>query len=365
MKMSNKLAEKLKVSQVTAGSVTPNIIVKTKSTKKIVVHPTRHSVGLPDNPDLDLALCIDGNNLFMRNYSIPNLATLTNTAGQKTGALFGTLKSVASEIRYWQPRYVYFVMDKNGSHRKKSLNAEYKANRPHGVKVMMGEQEEPCDIEARLEYESRQRQFKLLEEVLPHLGVCCCSVSGIEADDVIGNIITLHEHNVIVSTDTDFIQLHDGHNVIVYNPFTKRIRDVEEFGVIGPAYAVLKAVIGDPTDNVKGLDRVGWKTLIKWCDGHYPINISELFDMADARKDTNPLAQRIIDEWHIIDNNFKQICLHPDVTEMNSQLVLLMRSWRNRPVQIDMMSAMRILKREDIEIKFLMDMMSILQTLNR
>ena len=247
---------------------------------------------------------------------------------------------------------------------------KYKANRPHGVKIMSGtEDEEICDIEARLEHEARQRQLKILEEVLPMLGICCCSVPGIEADDVIGNLITLHEYSIIISTDTDFIQLHDGHNVMVYNPFTKRIRDIEEFGVVGPAYAVLKSIVGDPTDNIKGLDRVGWKTVIKWCgnccEDYYPTNIEQLKVIAEHFKGSNPLAKRIIDEWDTIENNYKQICLDPDVTEMNPQLVLLMRSWRNKPTCVDMMKAISILKKEDIDIKFLMDVLGVLQSIHR
>ena len=108
MRMSKKVADK----------------IKGKKSTRDKIHPTRYSVGFPNDPNLDLSMILDGSNLFYRNASVPNLSTLTNKAGQKTGALMGTLKSIIAEIKYWQPKFVYFVLDKNGSHRKKVLNAE-------------------------------------------------------------------------------------------------------------------------------------------------------------------------------------------------------------------------------------------------
>lgn len=316
-------------------------------------------------PESKVVLIVDGSNLFVRNVSMPNLAVLTNPAGQKSGGIYGVLKSLMSETRMWRPSTVYFVMDKSGSRRKKELMPEYKGNRGKGFQrqllkngmTLSLEDEQHLAMQERQEYESRQRQIDVIQNLLPNLGIRFVSISGIEADDIIGAIASVHQHVVISSTDTDFIQLHDGVGCVVYNPATGRIRTVEDFGVTGRAYAVLKSVIGDPTDNVKGLDRVGWKTMIKWCDGSYPSTLDELKMSAKIKPDK--IGQRILDEWEKVEKNFQIISLHPDTTDIYPQLLMQIKSWTQNKPKFSLNEVLAILKPEAIGMNVVQELMTV------
>jgi DNA polymerase-1 len=332
--------------------------------------PKEHNFNRSDlfPPDAKVTLVIDGSNHFVRNCSIPNLSLLTNPAGQKTGGIYGTLKSIVSEIRLWRPSTIYFVLDKSGSHRKKGILPEYKAGRGGGLQTQLtdnlddaGDAIQAEIMEQRQEAEARQRQLDVLEKLLPNIGIRFVSVSGVEADDLIGAIASIHPHSVVSSTDTDFIQLHDGVSCVVYNPATGRIRTVEDFGVIGRSYAILKSVIGDPTDNIRGLERVGWKTIIKWCDGSYPNSLEELKQQAQSKPDK--LGQKILDNWEMVERNFSLISLHPDVTMVYPHLLLKIKAWtQNRP-RFSLKDALTILKPENIGMQILTEAMAVLTNL--
>lgn len=314
-------------------------------------------------PGSKVTLIIDGSNMFVRNCSIPNLNLLTNPAGQKTGGLFGTLKSIVSEVRLWLPTSVYFVLDKSGSTRKKKLFPEYKSGRGHGLLTQLAfSPEEQEEIQqARQEAEARQRQLDVLERLLPNLGIRFVSVAGVEADDLIGSIASLHENSVISSSDTDFIQLHDGVNTIVYNPITRKIRSVEDFGVTGPSYAVLKSVIGDKTDFISGIRGIGWKTLTKWCGDSFPSNLDELEILAKVKDDR--VGKKIQENKELIARNFELISLSPDVTDVYPHILLSIKAWTEHPPKFCLNEALAILKPENIGMSFFTNIMSVMTNL--
>jgi len=89
-----------------------------------------------------------------------------------------------------------------------------------------------------------------------------------EADDVIAYIVNDHFKDsqcFIMSSDKDFLQLIT-ERIHVWSPTKKKLyynEDIfEEYGVYPNNFALYKAIIGDPSDNIPGIDGVGAKTLI-------------------------------------------------------------------------------------------------------
>jgi DNA polymerase-1 len=325
------------------------------NTSSTVSTLTRNDLKLPD--DSELVLLVDGSNMFYRSCAVPSLKLLTNSKGQRTGALYGTLRSIISEMRRWRPDRMFFIIDKSGSIRKKKLFPEYKANRGKGLKTASGAV--TYTQEEREEFEARARQLSVLQDILPELGVHFMMFSGIEADDIISCMTDKFQNTLIVSTDTDFIQLHNGINKFVYNPLTQKLRCIEEYGVLGKPYAVLKSIIGDPTDNVRGLDRVGWKTVSKWCSTKCPQSLEELKQMVE--NDSCTLAMKIKENWSIIERNHKLISLEPEVIDLDPPTILTINAVRDSKLTPNAMNAVRILKQEDMSMQTISDVMMLLQ----
>ena len=93
---------------------------------------------------------------------------------------------------------------------------------------------------------------------------------SVEADDVIGYVTQyskFKEHQkVIVSSDKDFFQLCNG-NTILYRPIQKTIlneaRVTEEYGIHPNNFALARAICGDKSDNIKGIQGAGLPTIAK------------------------------------------------------------------------------------------------------
>ena len=149
--------------------------------------------------------------------------------------------------------FVYFVTEGSPSHRLE-LDENYKANR---VSADLTEEE--------LEYWSMFREqkdliIKLVSEFLP---ITVVNHPMYEGDDVIYSIIK-HRHAdgdiEIVSSDTDFIQILNEFpdRVKLYDPIRKVYRENTPYD-----YVAWKAMVGDRTDNIPGVPRIGKKTATK------------------------------------------------------------------------------------------------------
>lgn len=354
---TNKPKQKKDVTAGTLGDY-----AKASKPRKKAVKPTlKRTDYVPDGKEL--ALCIDGSNMIMRSAHSPGLKFLTNSAGQGTGIIYGTLRMLLSEIRTWRPSHVYFVLDVGGSERKKKLFKEYKANRGHGLKTASGQ----TDLEKRLEEESIRRQIKILEDVLPCLGIRVASIRGIEGDDILAGLTALHPYNVICSTDTDFLQLYNGVTNFVYSPWKREIPPTvdKDLTVVGTPYAIMKSIIGDSTDNIDGIPRVGWKTLAKWMNQfeNPPSTMKELKEV--CKEHDSPMSSRILDHWKLVERNFKLVSLDEKTINLKGQLAGMLQGWKKKEVPLNMHEAMGLLKSEGIEMNFLLEFFSCMQNLKK
>ena len=202
----------------------------------------------------DLVL-IDGSSYLYRAFHA--LPPLTNAAGEPTGALHGVLTMILKLVREEQPEHIAVVFDAPGKTFRDELYSEYKANRPPM----------PDDLRA---------QVQPLLDAVTALGLPLLRVEGVEADDVIG---TLCEHaantglDVLVSTgDKDLAQLVNDRVTLINTMNDTRLdRDgvKNKFDVYPEQIVDYLALVGDSSDNIPGVPKVGAKTAAKWLN-QYP-----------------------------------------------------------------------------------------------
>ena len=197
----------------------------------------------------DLVL-IDGSSYLYRAYhALPNLA---NSHGEPTGALHGVLNMVNKLVREEQATHIGVVFDAPGKTFRDDMFAEYKATRPPM----------PDDLRSQVEP---------ILDVIKAMGLPLLQIKGVEADDVIG---TLCERaaaaglKVLVSTgDKDMAQLVNEHVTLV-NTMSDSVMNresvKEKFDVFPEQIIDYLALVGDTSDNIPGVPKVGAKTAAKW-----------------------------------------------------------------------------------------------------
>jgi DNA polymerase-1 len=199
--------------------------------------------------DLPLIL-VDGSSYLYRAYhAMPNLS---NADGEPTGAIYGVINMLRKLIHDYQPQQMSVVFDAKGKTFRDEMYAEYKANRPPM----------PEDL---------QQQVEPLLDIVQAMGLPLLQVEGVEADDVIGTLARQAAEKgrkVVISTgDKDMAQLVDEH-VSLINTMNYSSMDIdgvrEKFGVSPEQIIDYLALIGDTSDNVPGVPKVGPKTAVKW-----------------------------------------------------------------------------------------------------
>ena len=197
----------------------------------------------------DLVL-IDGSSYLYRAFHA--LPALTNAQGEPTGALHGVLTMILKLLREEQPAHVAVVFDAPGKTFRDDLYTEYKATRPPM----------PDDL---------RTQVQPILDAIEAMGLPLLRVTGVEADDVIG---TLCEQagkkglQVLVSTgDKDLAQLVTD-KVTLINTMTDTRMDRDavkaKFDVWPEQIIDYLALVGDSSDNIPGVPKVGPKTASKW-----------------------------------------------------------------------------------------------------
>lgn len=224
---------------------------------------TQQEAESPKKPN-DRVLLIDSLNSFIRSFTV---IQHINKSGNHIGGLTGYLRSLAYAINLVRPTRVILVFDGQGSStNKRYIYPEYKANR--GIRRITN-----WDSFENQEQESEAitNQIVRLIDYLKCLPVDLLSIDKVEADDVIGHLVSkLPDSKItIVSSDRDYLQLVN-QNVEVYSP-TKKVfynqkRVKEEYDVTPQNFLTHKILVGDSGDNVPGIKGMGIKTLVK----HFP-----------------------------------------------------------------------------------------------
>jgi DNA polymerase-1 len=199
------------------------------------------------SPDLVL---VDGSSYVYRAFHA--LPPLSNSRGEPTGAVHGVLNMLVKFVKEYQPKRIAVVFDAPGKTFRDELFAEYKAHRPPM----------PNDLRSQIEP---------LLTILRAQGLPILREEGVEADDVIGTLAcraAREGHSVLISTgDKDMAQLVDG-SITLINTMSNSVLDragvKAKFDVHPGQIIDYLALVGDSSDNIPGIEKVGPKTAAKW-----------------------------------------------------------------------------------------------------
>ena len=266
-------------------------------------------------------LLIDALNLFIRNYVVN--PTLDNK-GIPIGGVIGFLKSFQKLTRKTRPHEVVICWDGiGGSQRKKTQNKNYKAGRkPLRFNRRM------VELDPKQQDQNRIYQQVRLYEYLNELPVMQLSYDGIEADDVIA-YVSRHKYykdwqKIIVSSDKDFFQLCDK-NTAVYRPIQDSLETqgtiTMRFGIHPNNFALARAIAGDSSDNLKGVERVGLKTIAKnfsFLSEKKHYDSEEIFKICENTEKKKAVHRNILAQKSLVDQNYALMQLYnPSISLIN------------------------------------------------
>ena len=211
---------------------------------------------------------VDGSSYLFRAYHA--LPPLTTSKNHPTGAIKGVISMIRRLEQDFPGSKMVVVFDAKGKTFRHDLYEEYKANRPPMPEDLA------CQIEP-------------IHEIVKAMGLPLLTVTGVEADDVIGtlaNEATSKGIDVVVSTgDKDMAQLVSDH-VTLINTMTETRMDrdgvVEKFGVTPEQIVDYLALVGDKVDNIPGVNKCGPKTAVKWLQSYE--NLDNVIEHADEIK---------------------------------------------------------------------------------
>ena len=261
----------------------------------------------------DHILLVDGMNTLIRSFS---LLKAMNPTGTHIGGLVGFLRSLGYVTRIFDPTRVVVVWDgKGGSGNRQNIDPNYKAQRANSRITHWGLYDTKEE-----ETEALIGQLLRVQDYLDCLPVHQVSIEKLEADDIMAWIakkasVSNVKKCTIVSSDKDFLQLVDD-TVEIYAPVKKKSFTAanikEELKVLPENYNVVKALLGDNSDNLQGVKGLGIKTLIS----EFPKLTSEItdlnyiFDTAEEKLDGKKIFAKIIHSWDRVETNFKLMDLH-------------------------------------------------------
>ncbi len=195
-------------------------------------------------------ILIDGSSYLFRAFHA--LPSLSNASGHPTGAMYGVINMLRGLLEQYQPQQIGVVFDAKGKTFRHEMYPDYKANRPKMP-------------------EELRCQIAPLHEIITAMGLPLLIHDGVEADDVIGTLArqadAAGQQTLISTGDKDMAQLVSPH-VTLINTMSNEILDrdgvIEKFGVAPERIIDYLALIGDTSDNVPGVPKVGPKTAVKW-----------------------------------------------------------------------------------------------------
>ena len=202
-------------------------------------------------------ILIDGSSFLFRAYhAVP---PLSNPKGEPTNAIYGVSNMLRKLINDYPTEYFTVVFDAPGKTFRNEIYDQYKAHRP------------PMPNDLRV-------QIEPLHQLIKAMGLPLIMESGVEADDVLG---ALAQHaaqqgfKVIISTgDKDMAQLVT-EQIILENTMSNTRMDrqgvIDKFGVAPEQIIDYLALMGDTSDNIPGVPKVGPKTAAKWLEQYQTL----------------------------------------------------------------------------------------------
>ena len=264
----------------------------------------------------DHILIVDAMNTLIRSFS---LLKAMNPSGAHIGGLVGFLRSLGYVTRIFDPTRVLIVWDgKGGSSNRKNIDPNYKAQRATSRITHWGLYDNKEE-----ETEALIGQLFRTQDYLECLPLQQIVIEKLEADDIIAYLAKRASNAgkkvTIVSSDKDFYQLIDK-NIQVYAPVKKKTFTMnnikEEIGVLPQNYNIVKALLGDNSDNIPGVKGLGIKTILsEWKSFTYDKNgsLQDIYDHCETQLDQEKpkkIFAKILHNWNRVMTNFELMDLH-------------------------------------------------------
>ena len=238
---------------------------------------------------------VDGSSYLFRAYHA--LPDLISSKGQPTGAIKGTVSMIRKLMSDYPDSEIVVVFDAKGKTFRNEIYSEYKANRPPM----------PEDLKS---------QISKIQEIILLMGLPMVSMSGVEADDVLGTLAAqASERNfdTLISTmDKDLAQLVSP-SVTLLNTMTGNILDEagvkKKFGVRPSQMIDYLALVGDSADNIPGVPKCGPKTAVKWLE-HYG-SLENLLSLAHEIK--GKVGENLRESLEILPMSFDLATIREDL----------------------------------------------------
>ena len=244
----------------------------------------------------DRVFIIDGSSYLYRAYhAMPPLST---SKGQPTGAIKGVTNMLMTLKKDSEGSPIIVVFDAKGKTFRSQIYKEYKANRP------------PMPEDLR-------QQLDPLKEICKAIGFPLIEIPGVEADDVIATLVNKAKQKnfkaVVSSLDKDLMQLVEDPNITIMNTMKHQIftedKVFEKFGVQPNQIRDMLALVGDSSDNIPGVPKVGQKTAAKWLNEYK--NLDGIKDNAELIKGV--VGENLRNSLADLERNVELVSLKDDV----------------------------------------------------
>lgn len=202
-------------------------------------------------------LVVDGHSLAFRAFYALPVDNFTTKDGQHTNGIYGFLSMFVNLLKAERPTHVAVAFDTSRTSFRTREYPEYKATRS----------ETPPEF---------QGQIPLLQECLAAMRITVLTKEDVEADDILATLATEGVANgfevLVCSGDRDTIQLVSDEVTLLY-PSVQGVSQLkrytpesvrERYGVPPEQYPEIAALVGETSDNLPGVPKVGEKTAVKW-----------------------------------------------------------------------------------------------------
>ncbi|MCS5719471.1 DNA polymerase I [Herbiconiux sp. CPCC 205763] len=211
---------------------------------------------MPDKEQPTL-LIIDGHSLAFRAFYALPVDSFSTRDGQHTNAIHGFIAMMINLLKAENPTHLAVAFDVSRSSFRTREYPDYKGTRGETPPEFVG-------------------QVPLLQEALHALGITTIEKPDYEADDILATLAlqgTEQGYRVlVVSGDRDAIQLVNDKVTLLY-PSRQGVSDLtrydvakvqDRYGILPEQYPEIAALVGETSDNLPGIPKVGEKTAVKW-----------------------------------------------------------------------------------------------------
>jgi len=270
-------------------------------------------------------LVIDALNMFLRAFIVdPSLSN----HGQPIGGIKGSMKILQKLVRMTKPNEIVICWDgPNGSQKRKSLNSGYKEGRkPLRLNRSVHNLTENEELQNKV-----WQQMQIIE-YFNQMPIIQLILERVEADDIISYVCNSNHYDgwqkVIVSNDKDFLQLCDDETV-VYRPTTDKIETkktvIESLGIHPTNMALARAMDGDASDNLPGVNRVGMKTIaskLPFMKEERDVTIDELIDYCESIDSKLKVYKNIAESKTLIEHNYQMMQLYSPLISVQGKQII-------------------------------------------